>query len=151
MKLQIGSVKCKYPQAVLIKQHGRKAALDKNRSFLMSVRRSERESAWKREKEKEVTEREREKRKCLEGLITRNKKQKITEEENLLIPAHWSSGLSVHQWSRRPGFSPGRIIPKTLKMVLDTSLINIQQYKVHIKGKMEQSWDRSSTLPYTSV
>ena len=26
----------------------------------------------------------------------------------------------------------------TLKMVLDTSLLNTQQYKVHIKGKVEQ-------------
>ena len=30
---------------------------------------------------------------------------------------------------------PGRIIPKTLKMILDTSLLNTQQYKVRIKGK----------------
>ena len=46
---------------------------------------------------------------------------------------------------------PGRVIPKTLKMVLDTSLLNTQQYKVRIKGKVEQSWERSCTLPYTSV
>ena len=32
----------------------------------------------------------------------------------------------------------GRVIPKTLKMVLDTSLLNTQHYKVHIKGKVEQ-------------
>ena len=32
---------------------------------------------------------------------------------------------------------PGRVIPKTLKMVLDTSLLNTQQYKVRIKGKVE--------------
>ena len=32
---------------------------------------------------------------------------------------------------------PGRIIPKTLKMVLDISLFNTQQYKVRIKGKVE--------------
>ena len=32
------------------------------------------------------------------------------------------------------GSIPGRIIPKTLKMVLDTSLLNTQQYKVRIKG-----------------
>ena len=49
------------------------------------------------------------------------------------------------------GSIPGHIIPKTLKMVLDTSLLNIQQYKVCIKGKVEQSRERSSTLPYTSV
>ena len=36
------------------------------------------------------------------------------------------------------GSIPGRIIPKTLKMVLDTSLLNTQQYKVRIKGKVEQ-------------
>ena len=34
---------------------------------------------------------------------------------------------------------PGQVIPKTLKMVLDTSLLNTQQYKVRIKGKVEQS------------
>ena len=46
---------------------------------------------------------------------------------------------------------PGRIIPKTLKMVLDTSLLNTQQYKARIEGKVEQSRERSSALPYTSV
>ena len=49
------------------------------------------------------------------------------------------------------GSIPGRVIPKTLKMVLDTSLLNTQQYKVHIKGQVEQSRERSSALPYTSV
>ena len=49
------------------------------------------------------------------------------------------------------GSIPGRVIPKTLKMELDTSLLNTQQYKVCIKGKVEQSRERSSTLPYTSV
>ena len=46
---------------------------------------------------------------------------------------------------------PGRVIPKTLKMLLDTSLLNTQQYKVRINGKVEQSRERSSALPYTSV
>ena len=46
---------------------------------------------------------------------------------------------------------PGRVIPKTLKMVLDTSLLNTQQYKVRIEGKIEQSRERSSALPYTLV
>ena len=45
----------------------------------------------------------------------------------------------------------GHVIPKSLKMVLDTSLLNTQQYKVRIKGKVEQSRERSSALPYTSV
>ena len=47
------------------------------------------------------------------------------------------------------GSIPGRVIPKTFKMVLDASLLNTQQYKVHIKGKVEQSRERSSALPYT--
>ena len=46
---------------------------------------------------------------------------------------------------------PGRVIPKTLKMDLDTSLLNTQQYQVRIEGKMDQSREMSSALPYTSV
>ena len=42
----------------------------------------------------------------------------------------------------------GRVIPKTLKIVLDTSLFNTQHYKVHIKSKVKPSRGRSSTLPY---
>ena len=49
------------------------------------------------------------------------------------------------------GSIPGRVIPKTLKMVLDTPLLNTQQYKVHIKGKVKQSRERRSAIPYTSV
>ena len=45
------------------------------------------------------------------------------------------------------GSIPGRVIPKTLKMVLDTSLLNTHQYKVRIEGKVEQSRERSSALP----
>ena len=45
----------------------------------------------------------------------------------------------------------GHVIPKTLKMVLDTSLFNIQQYKVCIKSKVELSRERSKALPYTSI
>ena len=44
------------------------------------------------------------------------------------------------------GSVPGRVIPKTFKMVLDTSLLNTQQYKERIKGKVEQSRERSITL-----
>ena len=36
-------------------------------------------------------------------------------------------------------------------MVLDTSLVNTQDYKVLIKGKDEQSRERSSALFYISV
>ena len=37
------------------------------------------------------------------------------------------------------GSIPGRVKPMTLKIVLNTSLLNTQQYKVCIKGKVEQS------------
>ena len=49
------------------------------------------------------------------------------------------------------GSIPGRVIPKTLKMELDTTLLNTQHYKVRFKGKVEQSREWSSTLPYTLV
>ena len=49
------------------------------------------------------------------------------------------------------GSIPGHVIPKTFKMVLDTSLLNTQQYKVRIKGKVEQSRERSNALSYISV
>ena len=34
-------------------------------------------------------------------------------------------------------------------MVPDTSLLNTQQYNVRIKGKVDQSRERSGALPYT--
>ena len=46
------------------------------------------------------------------------------------------------------GSIPGRVIPKTKKMVLDTTLLSTQHYKVRIKGKVEQSSEWSSALPY---
>ena len=50
------------------------------------------------------------------------------------------------------GSIPGRVIPKTFKkMVLDTSLLKTQYYKVRIKDKEEQSREKSSTLLYNSV
>ena len=44
-----------------------------------------------------------------------------------------------------------QVIPKTQKMVLDATLLNIQHYKVRIKGKVEQSRECSRAFPYTSV
>ena len=49
------------------------------------------------------------------------------------------------------GSIPGCVILKNLKMVLATSSLYTQQYKVSIKGKVEQSRERSSALPYISV
>ena len=63
-------------------------------------------------------------------------------------------GLAVRVFANGPGdlgSIPGRVIPKTQKMVLDASLLNTQHYKVRIKGKVEQYRERSSSLPYTLV
>ena len=49
------------------------------------------------------------------------------------------------------GSIPGRVVPKTQKMVLDVALLSTQHYKVKIKGKVEQSRLRSRALPYTLV
>ena len=53
--------------------------------------------------------------------------------------------LAIHQMSRvfangpRDRLSiPGRVIPKTQKMVLDDTLIDTKQDKVRIKVKVEQ-------------
>ena len=45
------------------------------------------------------------------------------------------------------GSIPGRVIPKTQKMVLDASLLNTQHYKVRIKGKVEQSREGVAPSP----
>ena len=44
-----------------------------------------------------------------------------------------------------------RVIRMSFKMVLDTSLLNTQQYKVRIKVKVEQSRERAYALLYTLV
>ena len=49
------------------------------------------------------------------------------------------------------GSIPGRVIPKTQKMVHDAALNSTQHYKVWIKGKVEQSREWSNALSYTSV
>ena len=49
------------------------------------------------------------------------------------------------------GSIPGHVIPKTFKMFFDTSLLNAQQYKVRIKGKVEKSREKSGALLYTLV
>ena len=73
---------------------------------------------------------------------------------NLFIMDNQLIGLMGRVFANGPGdlgSVPGHVIPKTLKMVLDTSLLNTQQYKVRIKGKVEQSRERSSALPNTSM
>ena len=49
------------------------------------------------------------------------------------------------------GSIPGRVIPKTPKMVLDATLLNTQHYKVGIKDKVEQSREWSSAPLHLSV
>ena len=44
-----------------------------------------------------------------------------------------------------------RVRAKTQKIVLDNFLLNTQQYKVHIKSKVEQSRERNCALPFTSM
>ena len=46
---------------------------------------------------------------------------------------------------------PGGVIPKTQKMVFNTPLLNTQHYKLRIKGKVDQSREKSCTFPYTSL
>ena len=61
------------------------------------------------------------------------------------------AGRVLADGPRDRGSIPGRVIPKTWKMVLDTSLLNTEHYKVRIKSKVGQSWERSSALSYTLV
>ena len=66
---------------------------------------------------------------------------------SLLIP---DIGLAVRVFANGPGdlgSIPGRVIPKTQKMVLDASLLNTQHYKVRIKGKVEQSREGVAPSP----
>ena len=68
------------------------------------------------------------------------------------IHSNGLSGLISRLWVPGDlGSIPGRVIPKTLKMELDTTLLNTQHYKVRFKGKVEQSREWSSALPYTLV
>ena len=56
----------------------------------------------------------------------------------------------VRVFANRPGdlgSIPGRVIPKTQKMVLDATLLNTQHYKVRIKSKVEPSREKSSASP----
>ena len=60
-------------------------------------------------------------------MYSKNILQKICREWRWLID------LLRRVFANGPG-NLGYVIPKTLKMVLDTSLFNTKQYKVRIKG-----------------
>ena len=79
------------------------------------------------------------------------------------IDCHWSGlihvvaiifiynraiGLMSSVFANGPGdrgLIPGRVIPKTQKMVLDADLLSTQHYKVRIKDKVEQSLEWCSS------
>ena len=59
-----------------------------------------------------------------------------TREENISPDI----GIMVRVFANGPaglGSTPCRVIPKTQKIVLDVSLLNIRYYKVRIKGKVD--------------
>ena len=63
-------------------------------------------------------------------------------------------GVMVRVFANDPevlGSIPSRVLPKTQKIVLYASLHNTQQYKIWIKGKVEQPRERSSAFLCTVV
>ena len=57
----------------------------------------------------------------------------------IYIYIDWATGLMSRVYANGQGdwgSLPGRVIPKTQKMVLDATLLNSQHYKVSIKGKV---------------
>ena len=78
----------------------------------------------------------------------------MTIYQHIITHKNWAIGLMSRVFTNGlgdQGSIPGRVIPKTQKMVLDAALLNTQHYKVRIKGKIEQSREWSCTLPYTLV
>ena len=66
----------------------------------------------------------------------------------------WEIDLMSRAFMNGPedqGLIPSSVIPKTQRIVLDATLLNIQHYKVRIKGKEEKSMERSSAPLYTVV
>ena len=97
---------------------------------------------------------------CLQPQLRHHEKEKINENLNteslfvIFIYIGPDIGLAVRVFANGPGdlgSIPGRVIPKTQKMVLDASLLNTQHYKVQIKGKVVKSRERSNAFPYTLV
>ena len=98
-----------------------------NRGMVGITHKSEYESSWGRERERDSTR----------GTY-------LFRRDSLVI------GLGVRVFANGPGdlgSIPGRVIPKTQKMVLDASLLNTQHYKVRIKGKVEQSREGVAPSP----
>ena len=80
-------------------------------------------------------------------IIKKKRKKRTCLIEDFVIPA---DHRVVRVFTNGPGdlgSIPGRVIPKTQKMVLDASLLNTQHYKVRIKGKVEQSREEVAPSP----
>ena len=84
---------------------------------------------------------------CWEGGSYASVETQLTGLNNILVRLIGLVGWVFANGPGDLGSIPGQVIPKTLKMVFDSFLLNTQQYKVGIKGKVEQSRKRSSTLP----
>ena len=72
---------------------------------------------------------------------------------NLVSSVNRAIDIMVRLFANGPGkrvSTPGRVIAKIQKMVLDAALLNTHPYKVRIKGKMEQSREWSSASPTPS-
>ena len=74
----------------------------------------------------------------------------------LLLYFYYYRAIGLMSWvfanGPEDGGSNRRSSPtKDSKMVIDASLLSTQHYKVRIRGKVEQSRERSSALPYFSV
>ena len=69
----------------------------------------------------------------------------IHNTNNIVIWCQRPNSLVGRVFSSGPGdrgSSPGRVIPKTQKIVLDISLLNTQHEKVRVKRKVEQSREK---------
>ena len=63
-------------------------------------------------------------------------------------------GLAIKEFANGPGdwgSIPGRVVPKSQKMVFDAVMLNNRHYKVWIKGKVKPSKEKSITLSYFLV
>ena len=65
--------------------------------------------------------------------------------------AHRLVGRVFANGSGDMGSIPGRVRPKTQKMIHGAALLNTKHYKVWIKGKAGQSRERYGALPNSSV
>ena len=81
------------------------------------------------------------------GILEADTIKQVEMKEKIKTEYIRSIGLAVIVFTKVPGDKgsfPGRIMPKTPKMVLDISLLKTQHYKVWIKGKVKQPRTRSS-------